>query len=128
MRPVARDEREKAATPDRTIHSKSGDFQARDLRLRIVDALQTIYDPEIPVDVYQLGLIYSIDVHEDASVDIDMTLTSPACPVAGTLPPEIEERVMEVEGVDNCRIDIVWDPQWHPGMMTESARLELGFF
>jgi FeS assembly SUF system protein len=93
----------------------------------IITTLKTIYDPEIPVDIYELGLIYGIDVKEDASVVISMTLTSPSCPVAETLPPEVESKVKETPGVTDCKVEITWDPQWDKSMMSEAAQLELGF-
>ncbi|MEM9290374.1 MAG: SUF system Fe-S cluster assembly protein [Acidobacteriota bacterium] len=99
-----------------------------DLEERIVEALKTIYDPEIPVSIYELGLIYDIDVRGDHTVGIRMTLTSPACPVAGSLPGEVEMKVAGVDGVDACEVDLVWDPEWNPEMMSEAAQLELGFF
>ena len=95
----------------------------------IIDVLKTVYDPEIPVDIYSLGLVYNIDVSESNDVHIEMTLTSPACPVAGTLPPEVEDRVKnEVSEVNGARVDVVWEPMWTPEMMTEAAKLELGMF
>ena len=106
---------------------------AQDLEARIVAALKTVYDPEIPVDVYELGLIYDIAVGaaDDAGehpVQVKMTLTSPACPVAGSLPGEVEQKVASVEGVERAEVELVWDPTWNPSMMSEAARLELGFF
>ena len=96
---------------------------------QIIGVLKTIYDPEIPVDIYSLGLIYNIDISESNDVHIEMTLTSPACPVAGTLPPEIEQRVKnEVSDVNGARVDVVWEPMWTSEMMSESAKLELGMF
>ena len=93
---------------------------------RIIEALKTVYDPEIPVNIYELGLIYKVDVEDDNSVRIEMTLTSPGCPVAGTLPGEVEEKVRDVEGVTGAEVEVVWDPPWNPSMMTEEAQLELG--
>jgi FeS assembly SUF system protein len=93
---------------------------------RIVEALKTVYDPEIPVNIYELGLVYKVDVEDDDKVLIEMTLTSPHCPVAETLPVEVEHKVAAVEGVAGCEVKIVWDPPWHPSMMTEEAQLELG--
>ncbi|MFO1074163.1 MAG: SUF system Fe-S cluster assembly protein [Geminicoccaceae bacterium] len=93
---------------------------------RIVDALKTIYDPEIPVNIYELGLVYKVDVEDDNKVLVEMTLTSPHCPVAESLPGEVELKVAGVEGVNGCEVKIVWDPPWHPSMMTEEAQLELG--
>ena len=96
---------------------------------QVIDVLKTVYDPEIPVDIYSLGLIYEIGVSESNDVHIEMTLTSPACPVAGTLPPEIEQRVKnEVNDVNAATVDVVWEPMWVPEMMSESAKLELGMF
>ncbi len=91
----------------------------------IVTALQTIYDPEIPVDIYQMGLIYEVGVNAAGEVSIKMTLTTPMCPVAESLPLEVESKVREVEGVTHVDLDLVWDPPWHPGMMSEAARLQL---
>lgn len=93
---------------------------------RIVEALKTIYDPEIPVNIYELGLVYKVDVEDDNKVLVEMTLTSPHCPVAESLPAEVELKVASVEGVNGCEVKIVWDPPWHPSMMTEEAQLELG--
>jgi FeS assembly SUF system protein len=93
---------------------------------RIIEALKTVYDPEIPVNIYELGLIYKIDVEDDNTVKIEMTLTSPGCPVAGSLPGEVEEKVRAVEGVKDAEVEVVWDPPWNPSMMTEEAQLELG--
>lgn len=99
-----------------------------DIQERIVEALKTCYDPEIPVDIYELGLIYNIDFRPDDNfADVTMTLTSPACPVAGTLPGEVEDKVRSVEGVDDAKVEVVWDPPWTPDLMSEAARLELGF-
>ena len=89
--------------------------------------LKTVYDPEIPVDIYELGLIYEVDVRPDDSVYLKMTLTSPMCPVAEILPPEVEEKVRGVPGVAGVELELVWDPPWGPEMMSEAARLELNF-
>ncbi len=98
-----------------------------ELRDQVVDVLKTCYDPEIPVDIYDLGLIYKIDVDDAGKVAVDMTLTSPACPVAGTLPPEVEAKISRLDGVSNVRVDLVWDPPWNPDRMSEAAKLKLGF-
>ncbi len=97
-----------------------------DLEQSIVETLKTVYDPEIPVDIYELGLIYKIDVDENGRVGIQLTLTSPMCPVAGSLPPEVEAKVAAVPGVVDVHVDLVWEPPWNPSMMSEAARLELG--
>jgi FeS assembly SUF system protein len=93
---------------------------------RVIEALRTVYDPEIPVNIYELGLVYKIDIEDDNRVNVEMTLTSPACPVAGILPGEVEAKVREIDGVTDANVELVWDPPWHPGMMTEEAQLELG--
>jgi FeS assembly SUF system protein len=93
---------------------------------RIVESLKTVYDPEIPVNIYELGLIYKVDVEDDNRVLLEMTLTSPHCPVAETLPGEVEHKVAAVDGVAGCEVKIVWEPPWNPSMMTEEAQLELG--
>lgn len=100
--------------------------EVRALGERIVDQLKTVFDPEIPVNIYDMGLVYRIDVEDDNTVKLEMTLTSPHCPVAETLPPEVEAKVEAVEGVHACEVQIVWDPPWNPSMMSEEAQLELG--
>ena len=97
-----------------------------DVEARVVEVLKTCYDPEIPVNIYELGLIYCIEVQEDNNVHINMTLTSPACPVAGTLPPEIQNKVAEMPEISDAKVDVVWDPPWTVDMMSEAAKLELG--
>ncbi len=93
---------------------------------RVVATLKTIYDPEIPVDIYELGLIYRSDVDEAGVVDLVMTLTSPTCPVAGSLPGEVEQKVRRVEGVSDVKFELTWDPPWDPEKMSEAAKLTLG--
>ncbi|NIT61689.1 MAG: SUF system Fe-S cluster assembly protein [Aliifodinibius sp.] len=97
------------------------------LKEDVIKVLKTCFDPEIPVDIYELGLIYDVHVDDDNQVYIKMTLTSPACPVAGTLPPEVENKVKSVSGVSDAKVDVVWDPPWSMEMMSEAAKLELGF-
>lgn len=99
---------------------------AEHIKSGVVDVLKTVYDPEIPVDIYELGLIYDIAVEESGAVAVRMTLTSPMCPVAESLPPEVEEKVRGVAGVTDVKIDLVWEPPWTPSLMSEAARLELG--
>jgi FeS assembly SUF system protein len=94
----------------------------------IVEALKTIFDPEIPVNIYELGLVYDVDVQETGEVKISMTLTSPACPVAGSLPGDVQTKVEKVPGVTKAEIDLVWEPAWNPSMMSEASRLQLGLF
>ena len=93
---------------------------------RVIEALRTVYDPEIPVNIFELGLVYKIDVDDDNAVHIDMTLTSPMCPVAETLPDEVKAKVEAVDGVNGAAVNVIWDPPWNPSMMTEEAQLELG--
>ncbi len=98
---------------------------AREIEEKVVEQLRSVYDPEIPVNIFELGLIYEIDVTPEGAVKILMTLTSPACPVAGSLPPDVEARVRAIPGVVEARVDVVWDPPWSPDKMTEAARLQL---
>ncbi|HEY4001735.1 MAG TPA: iron-sulfur cluster assembly protein [Candidatus Xenobia bacterium] len=106
----------------------SVDPEIRGIELGVVDAIRTCYDPEIPVNIYDLGLIYNVEVAPDKNVKITMTLTSPMCPVAESLPPEVEDKARSVYGVIDAKVEVVWEPPWNPGMMTEDARLELGMF
>jgi FeS assembly SUF system protein len=92
----------------------------------VIDVLQTCYDPEIPVNIYDLGLIYAVDVSPEQVVSIQMTLTSPACPVAGTLPPEVQQKVAAIPGVRAANVDLVWEPPWGRHLLSEAARLQLG--
>ncbi|WP_372766504.1 DUF59 domain-containing protein [Lutibacter sp.] len=101
--------------------------RAQELGDKIVAKLKTIYDPEIPVDIFELGLIYDVFVSENNDVKILMTLTSPNCPVAETLPVEVEEKVRTIEEVKNAEVEITFDPMWTQDMMSEEAKLELGF-
>ena len=94
---------------------------------RIVDVLKTVYDPEIPVDIYELGMIYKIDVKEDATVDIDMTFTAPNCPAADFILEDVRTKLEGVEGVASANINLVFEPAWDQSMMSEEARMELGF-
>ncbi len=96
------------------------------LRDQVVEILKTCYDPEIPVNIYELGLIYDVVVSDDNSVLVSMTLTSPACPVAGTLPIEVENKVKAMADIKDVKVEIVWEPQWNPDMMSDVARYELG--
>jgi FeS assembly SUF system protein len=98
-----------------------------EIRESIVEVLHTVYDPEIPVDVYELGLIYEIDVDGDQRARIRMTLTAPGCPVAGHLVEEVQRKTLGVPGVEDADVELVWDPPWNPSMMSEAARLTLGF-
>jgi FeS assembly SUF system protein len=97
------------------------------LREAVIEALKQVYDPEIPVDIYELGLVYKIEISKYSHAFIQMTLTSPACPVAGTLPGEVERKVLEVEGIKSADVELIWDPPWDKDRMSEVAKLELGF-
>ncbi len=103
------------------------DEQAR-LTDNIVAALKTVYDPEIPADIYEMGLIYKIDLADDRSVTVDMTLTTPNCPAAQELPKSVENAVASVPGVGEVKVNIVWDPPWDPSRMTDEARLTLNMW
>lgn len=94
---------------------------------QIIEVLKTIFDPEIPVDIYELGLIYEVKISDDGRVDIEMTLTSPNCPVAESLPKEVEDKVAEMDGVTSAKVEIVFEPAWTQDMMSEAAKLECGF-
>ena len=98
------------------------------MKEQIIEEIKTVYDPEIPVDIWELGLIYSIDIDPEGVVNITMTLTSPACPVAGSLPLEVQEKVMHVDGVRDVDLKLVWDPPWHKDLMSEEARMALDMF
>lgn len=99
----------------------------KEIENEIIELLKTVYDPEIPIDIYELGLIYEINVRDDANVDILMTLTSPNCPVAESLPQEVEDKASKAEGVNRAKVTITFEPPWAQEMMSEEAKLELGF-
>lgn len=94
----------------------------------LVAAMKTVYDPEIPVDIYELGLVYRVDVSDDRDVVVDMTLTAPGCPVAGEMPDWVRDAVMKIEGVKTCTVKLVFDPPWDPSRMSDEARLQLNMF
>jgi len=103
------------------------ELDKKTLEKKIVEALKTVYDPEIPVDIYELGLIYEIKIDDHANVEIEMTLTSPSCPSAEQLPGEVEAKVKAVEGVNDVKIKLTFEPPWDKDMMSDEAKLELGF-
>jgi FeS assembly SUF system protein len=103
-----------------------GEATNEELRDSVIDALKSVYDPEIPVDIYELGLIYNVAISEDGDATIAMTLTTPHCPVAESLPQEVELRVLSVPGIRDAVVNLVWDPPWDPSKMSDEARLELG--
>ncbi|MHB1422743.1 MAG: SUF system Fe-S cluster assembly protein [Gemmataceae bacterium] len=98
------------------------------LEERVIAALRTVFDPEIPVNIHELGLIYDLKIDPSGAVSIRMTLTSPACPVAGALPGQVQSRVEAVAGVSSAQVELVWDPPWEMSRMSEEARLQLGLF
>ena len=98
-----------------------------ELTEKVIDMIKTCYDPEIPVDIWELGLIYEINIDVDYNLHVMMTLTSPSCPVAETLPPEVEQKLRDIEGIRSAKVEITFDPTWTKDMMTEVAMLELGF-
>jgi FeS assembly SUF system protein len=102
--------------------------KAGSLEEQVADVLRTVYDPEIPVNVYELGLIYGIDTTPQGDVVVRMTLTSPGCPVAASLPAEVENKVLAISGVTSARVQLIWDPPWDPSLMSEAAKLQLGMF
>ena len=98
------------------------------IKQQVIAAIQTVYDPEIPINIWEVGLIYEVTVDDDGKAHILMTLTSPNCPVAESLPSDVKEAVTAVEGVTEAEVEITWDPPWDPEMMSEAAQLELGFY
>ena len=97
----------------------------RDIKNKVIEEIKKIYDPEIPVNIYELGLIYKIEVDDKNKVNIDMTLTSPNCPVAESLPKEVKDNIMKIKGVSDVNLNLVWEPTWDKNMMSEAAKLEL---
>ncbi|PID59427.1 MAG: SUF system Fe-S cluster assembly protein [Ignavibacteriae bacterium] len=97
------------------------------LEQKIISVIETVYDPEIPVNIYELGMIYNVKVEDNADVEITMTLTSPACPVAESLPIEVQQKIKEIDEVNEVNINLVWEPPWNKDMMSDEAKLNLGF-
>jgi FeS assembly SUF system protein len=118
---------DQAPAPESTDASLTPE-QIEALRPRIIDAIRTVYDPEIPVNIYELGLIYDLDIDAKGNVAIRMTLTAPGCPVAGTMPQMVRDAVARVEGLNDIDVDLVWDPPWDKSRMSEAAQLELGMY
>ena len=112
--------------PAKALDRPLTDAEIGQLNERIVEVMHTVFDPEIPVNIYELGLIYEIGITPAGAVDIQMTLTSPACPVAGTLPGDVQRKVLPLDGVTACKVDVVWDPPWTKDRMSEAAKLQLG--
>lgn len=111
-----------------SFKKNSGELDKKDLEVKIVDALKQVFDPEIPVNIYDLGLIYEIEIADDAYIDVKMSLTTPGCPVAQTFPGIVENAVRGVDGVLDCSVELIWDPPWTQDRMTEAAKLDLGLF
>ena len=108
--------------------SASAPVALDDLTDKLVTQLKTVFDPEIPVDIYELGLIYKVDVSDDFEVAIDMTLTAPGCPVAGEMPGWVQDAIMKIDGVKSCDVNLVFDPPWDPSRMSDEAKLQLNMF
>ena len=123
---------ETAVAKTETEQSAAGQSSATDgtegepLKEKVIEAIMTCYDPEIPVNIYELGLIYDISVTESSEVEVKMTLTSPACPAAQSLPGEVEDKIRVMAKPKDVKVEVVWDPPWNPDMMSEAARLQLG--
>lgn len=100
--------------------------EQKDIEKRVIEALQTIYDPEVPVNIYEMGLIYGVELDPLGNASVSMTLTAPNCPAAQSLPMEVEEKVKAVDGVNDVHVDIVWEPPWDPSLMSDAAKLQLG--
>lgn len=109
------------------IDNMSAQSNTQDLREQVISAIKSVYDPEIPVDVYELGLIYEINIYPVNNVYVLMTLTSPACPSAETIPSEIEQKIKEIESINDVKVEVTFDPPYTQDMMSEAAKLELGF-
>jgi FeS assembly SUF system protein len=115
--------------PDEDVDPRSIEQEAGEPLIGdIVDAIRTVFDPEIPINIYDLGLIYAIDSREDGSIKIEMTLTAPGCPVAEDIPIWVRDAVVKVDGSTTVDVEIIWDPPWDPGMMTDYAKIELGMY
>lgn len=120
---VAKTETEQSAAGQ---SSATNGTEGEPLKEKVIEAIMTCYDPEIPVNIYELGLIYDISVTESSEVEVKMTLTSPACPAAQSLPGEVEDKIRVMAKPKDVKVEVVWDPPWNPDMMSEAARLQLG--
>jgi FeS assembly SUF system protein len=117
--------------PDAGIHgawTPEGETEPRPTEDAVIAACGTVYDPEIPVNIYELGLIYAIEIRDDGQVQVEMTLTAPGCPSAQELPEQVRQAILAVPGVSACDVEVVWDPPWDPSRMSEDARLALNMF
>ena len=116
---------------DQTPAAPSAESPAIDnetLMEQVLDAIRTVYDPEIPVNIWELGLVYRVDVDSEQNVQVDMTLTAPSCPVAGEMPMQVQQVIENIDAVKSCKVELVWEPSWHPGMMSDEARVALDMF
>jgi FeS assembly SUF system protein len=95
---------------------------------QVLEAIRTVYDPEIPVNIWELGLVYRVDVDSEQNVQVDMTLTAPSCPVAGEMPAQVQQVIENLDAVKSCKVELVWEPSWHPGMMSDEAKVALDMF
>jgi FeS assembly SUF system protein len=119
-------DQEQASPPTSSDTDPTGSGDPDAIRDEVIARLKTVFDPEIPVNIYELGLIYKVDVAADGATRVTMTLTTPMCPAAEELPPEVETKARDVPGVTSVQLDLVWDPPWTPDMMSDAARLDLG--
>jgi FeS assembly SUF system protein len=126
MAPVTDEMAEETAKSDSDEAAHAHSASPAAIRDGVIEQIKTVFDPEIPVNIYELGLIYKVDVAENGATRIEMTLTTPMCPAAEVLPPEVETRARSVPGVTSVQLDLVWDPPWSPDMMSDAARLDLG--
>ena len=126
MAPGIEEMREKKTRSDLDDATPEDSMNADAIRDRVIAQLKTVFDPEIPVNIYELGLIYKVDVAADGATQVTMTLTTPMCPAAEELPPEVETKARGVPGVTSVQLDLVWDPPWSPDMMSDAAKLDLG--
>jgi FeS assembly SUF system protein len=117
-----------AAAIETTVTTPLSQAELDRLTDQLIEKLKTVYDPEIPVDIYELGLIYKVDVSDEKDVVIDMTLTAPGCPVAGEMPGWVEDAVKEIAEVKSCKVELVFDPPWDPSRMSDEAKLQLNMF
>jgi FeS assembly SUF system protein len=117
-----------AAGASHTAWTPEGETEPKPTEDALIAAISTVFDPEIPVNIYELGLIYAIDIGDDGKVRVEMTLTAPGCPAAQELPIEVKNAVLTVAGVTSAEVETVWDPPWNPSRMSEEARLELNMF
>ncbi len=116
------------ATPGTTAWTPTGEVAGKPSEEAVIAACASVYDPEIPVNIYDLGLIYAIEINDDGRVRVEMSLTAPGCPSAQELPGEVRDAVMAVPGVPDCDVEVVWEPPWDPSRMSEDARLSLNMF